>query len=105
MTKANRMRALLEPKKGNVSTPPEVQHIRRNSIQVTLGLKIDLSLLRRQKRALIDIREGAHVSSEQEDAAEGLLNMIDFIQDSILDQGLATEQEIFPRLPSLFEAA
>lgn len=72
---------------------------------MTLELKIDLSLLRRQKLALIDLREGAHVSWEQEDAADGLLNMIDFIQDSILNQGLATEQEIFPRLPSLFEAA
>jgi hypothetical protein len=73
------------------------------SIVVTLELKLDLSLLRRQKRALIAITEGSSVSYEQEDAAEGMLNLLDFIQDSIFEQGLATEDDIFPKLPQLFD--
>jgi len=72
------------------------------SVIVALELKIDLDLLRRQKRALINVIEGSTVSYEQEDAAEGMLHLLDFIQDSMLEQGLATEEEIFPKLPQLF---
>lgn len=72
-------------------------------VTVTLDLVIDLQLLRKQKRALINLAEGAVVSYEQEDAAEGMLTLLDFIQDSILEQGLATEEDIFPKLPQLFE--
>ncbi|MBN9617179.1 MAG: hypothetical protein BGO25_03065 [Acidobacteriales bacterium 59-55] len=67
-------------------------------LRIVLDFSLDLTLLRKQKRALIGIYEGATVSYEQEDAAEGLLNLIDFIQDSILEQGLATEEQVFPRL-------
>jgi hypothetical protein len=73
------------------------------SIVVTLEMKIDLSLLRKQKRALVAITEGSSVSYEQEEAAEGMLNLLDFIQDSILEQGLAAEDDIFPKLPQLFD--
>jgi hypothetical protein len=72
------------------------------SIVVTLEMKIDLSFLHKQKRALIGITEGSSVSYEQEEAAEGMLNLLEFIQDSILEQGLATEDDIFPKLPQLF---
>lgn len=72
-------------------------------VHVVLAFNIDLSLLRTQKRALIGVYEGGTVTYEQEEAAEGLLNLIDFIQDSIVEQGLATEEEVFPRLPQLFE--
>jgi hypothetical protein len=81
--------------------PP--QEIKRTTIKVKVECNIDLALVRRQKHALIGIREGATVSSEQEEAAEGILNLLDFIQDSILEQGLATEDEVFPRLPGLFD--
>lgn len=74
-------------------------------IRVVLEFDLDLILLRKQKRALIGVSEGTTVNFEQEEAAEGLLNFIDFIQDSILEQGLATEEEVFPRLPQLFEEA
>lgn len=77
----------------------------RRFIDVTLEFKVDLVLLRKRKRALIGVYEGVPVSAEQEDAAEGMLNMLDDIQDSILEQGLASEDEIFARGPSLFEAA
>jgi hypothetical protein len=75
------------------------------SVEVTLTLKLDLPLLRRQKRALIGVHEGAQVSLDQEDAAEGMLSLIDFIQDSILEQGLASEDEIFPQMSFPFANA
>jgi hypothetical protein len=34
-----------------------------------------------------------------------MLNMIDVIQDSIVDRGLASEEEVFPQMPLLFEIA
>jgi hypothetical protein len=104
MTKANRIPPALNPDARDASVLLTTQKDNgTNSIHLTLALKIDLALLRRQKRALIGLHEGSPVSSEQEEAAEGMLNMIDFIQDSILDQQLATEQDIFPSLPSLFD--
>ena len=78
------------------------QQISATTVKVALEWAIDLRLLRKQKRALVSITEGTTVTHEQEDATEGMLNMLDFIQDSILEQGLATEEEIFPRLPQLF---
>lgn len=85
---------------------PDTQRTRRQKpegIHVTLEFDIDLTLLRNQKRALIGVYEGATINYEQEEAAEGLLNLIDFIQDSVLEQGLAMEEEVFPKLPQLFE--
>jgi hypothetical protein len=82
--------------------PPETAETEAKSIHLVLGFNADLALLRKQKRALIGLYEGATVSYEQEEAAEGMLNLIDFIQDSVLEQGLASEEEIFPRPPQLF---
>jgi hypothetical protein len=72
-------------------------------IKVAIECNIDLALLRKQKRAVVELREGTTVTYEQETAAEGLLNLLDLVQDSILEQGLATEEDIFPRLPQLFD--
>ena len=80
----------------------QFQENNRRTIKVTLECAIDLALLRKQKRALISTTEGATITYEQEEAAEGMLNLLDFIQDSILEQGLATEDEIFFRQPQLF---
>ncbi len=79
------------------------QTSKRSTIKVKVECDIDLLPLRKQKRALIDIREGSTITYEQENEADGILNLLDFIQDSILRQGLATEDEIFPRLPQLFD--
>lgn len=49
---------------------------------------MDWKLLREQKLWLID------QDSEQ---AEGLLNLIDFIQDSAVESGLFTLEEVFSR--------
>lgn len=83
---------------------PQPQASKPSTVKVTVECDIDLLLLRKQKRALIGIREGSTITYEQETAADGLLNLLDFIQDSILEQGLATEEEIFPRLPQLFDS-
>lgn len=72
------------------------------SLTINLELKVDLALLRKQKRALAGIIEGASVSYEQEEAADGMLHLLSLIQSSILAQGLATEEDIFPPLPQLF---
>lgn len=74
-----------------------------SSIKVTVECDINLPLLRKQKRALIGMHEGGTITYEQETAADGMLNLLEFIQDSILEHGLATEEEIFPRLPQLFD--
>ncbi|MFC5862085.1 hypothetical protein ACFPT7_07255 [Acidicapsa dinghuensis] len=73
-------------------------------VKVTLDFTIDLSLVRKQKRALIGLSEGSTVTFDQQEAAEGMLNMIDYIQDAILEQGLASEEEVYPKLPQLFES-
>ncbi len=94
--------------KPSVDTPastPEATNTSSASIEVDLTFKVNLRDLRAQKRALIGICEGSVVTADQEEAAEGILNMIDFIQDSIVEQGLVSEDEMFPRLPSLFKAA
>ncbi len=75
------------------------------SIEVTLSFKVDLWLIRRQKRALISLPRNFQLSPDQEEAVEGILNMIDFIQDSIVDQGLADEKDVFPQMPLPFETA
>ena len=64
-------------------------------LTVSLTFPISLSLLKVQKRALVDLTPGVPVTPEQDEAVEGILNLLDFIQDSILEQGLAGEDEIF----------
>jgi hypothetical protein len=85
------------------STPDTAEAI--TSINVVLSFNIDLRLLRRQKRALIAMPRNVQLSPDQEEAVEGMLNMIDFVQDSIVEQGLASEEEVFPQMPLLFEIA
>jgi hypothetical protein len=62
---------------------------------VPVTLSINLALLRRQKRSLFQLVPGSLVTPQQDEAIEGFLNLIDFIQDAILDQGLASQEEIF----------
>ena len=62
---------------------------------IVVNLEIDWELLRRQKRAVVGLRTGTVVSAEQEDAAEGLLNLLDKIQDQAADSGEVTDEEAF----------
>ncbi len=61
--------------------------------------------MRKQKHALVGVCEGVTVTYAQEETAKGMLNLIDFIQDSIVEQGLATEEAVFPRLPQLLKSS
>jgi hypothetical protein len=65
------------------------------TVSVTLTMRLDLALLRRQKRHLVGLRFGSVVSREQDDTVEGVLNLLDFTQDSIVAQKLATESAVF----------
>jgi hypothetical protein len=87
-----------------LDVPPQ-EGTASKSIEVRLTLKIDLLRLRRQKRAMIGVHQDAQISADQEDAAEGMLNLIDHIQDSILEQGLASEEDIFPQMCFPFASA
>jgi hypothetical protein len=75
------------------------------STEVVLTFTVDLRLLRLQKRALTSIPTNFQLSGDEVEAIEGMLNMIDVIQDSIVDRGLASEEEVFPQMPLLFEIA
>lgn len=109
MPEEKAIRLITDAKPAAHSTEPatnenaQPQTRKRSTITVKVECDIDLLLFRKQKRALIGIREGSTITYEQENAAGGILNLLDFIQDSILRQGLATEDEIFPRLPQLFD--
>jgi len=65
------------------------------SVKVTLTMRIHPALLRRQKRHLVGLCFGSVVSRAQDDTIEGVLHLIDFIQDSIVDQGLASKRTVF----------
>lgn len=56
---------------------------------IAIRMKIDWPLLREQKRWLI-----AHQDAADEAPVEGLLGLIDHIQDSAVADGLA-EEEVF----------
>jgi hypothetical protein len=86
-------------------TPPAETVDTSESTKVVLTFTVDLRLLHLQKRALTSIPTNFQLSADEVEAIEGMLNMIDFIQDSIVDQGLVSEEEVFPRMPLLFEIA
>jgi hypothetical protein len=64
-------------------------------VSATLTMRIDLALLRRQKRHLIGLRFGSVVSRAHDDTVEGVLNVLDFIQDTIVAKKLASESAVF----------
>ena len=57
--------------------------------------KIDWTLLRSQKLWLISNQAQETGDETAFEAVEGLLNFLDYIQDSAVDQGLASEEEVF----------
>ena len=57
---------------------------------------IDFAMLKKQKMALIDVLDLTDVvSKEQEEALNGILNMIDSIQDAVVKDGFKKEKEVF----------
>lgn len=70
----------------------------QKTVDVNVTLRVDLDLLRRQKRALVGL-QSSQIGAEKKEAIEGILNLLDFVQDQIVDQGQASEQAVF-RFPS-----
>jgi len=67
---------------------------RTDSIKLTLTVRLGLQDMQSQKRALSLILFRADLR-DQHETAEGLLSLLDYLQDAIVDQGLATEEEVF----------
>lgn len=66
----------------------------RDTIKLSVTISLGLEDMRTQKLALCRVLERQDFH-DQHPAAEGLINLLDFLQDAIVDQGLATEQEVF----------
>lgn len=52
----------------------------------------DWKLFREQKGELSNIRI---LTDEQQDAVAGIINFIDALQDAVVEEGTATEQQVF----------
>jgi hypothetical protein len=61
---------------------------------ITQFTRLDVTLLRQQKLELLTIPETA-ISKEQMDAINGVIGILDVIQDQMVEDGDATEEEVF----------
>jgi hypothetical protein len=52
-------------------------------------------MLRKQKYTLVKIHLGLNDPEQTDEAIEGLLNFLDAIQDAVVADNLATEEEVF----------
>jgi hypothetical protein len=60
---------------------------------------IDWKLLRKQKRLLLQVINNDNVNFKEKEALEGILNLIDAIQDYAVDDAqIVTEIEVFGKL-------
>lgn len=57
---------------------------------VTVTMNMDFELLRQQKRTLCYMLINA--DEEEYDTLEGILNLIDYIQDTAIEQGVPREE-------------
>lgn len=57
--------------------------------------RIDWTVLRSQKLWLLDQNTSESTDEIAFEATEGLLSFLDYVQDSAVDQGLASEEEVF----------
>ena len=55
---------------------------------------IDFKLLREQKRGILDHIK-CHTEKELIEPLDGIINLIDAIQDAVVVDGIATEKEVF----------
>lgn len=56
---------------------------------------VNLILLRKQKRHILKILNNKAVPRVQKDSLEGILNLLDHIQDQLVAEGYATERQVF----------
>jgi hypothetical protein len=59
---------------------------------------IDYRMLTGQKRSLCKIQENPLLSQNEKDAIEGVLNLIDALQDKVVEKEILPESEVFPYL-------
>lgn len=59
---------------------------------------IDYRMLKGQKGYLAGILENPLLSQNEKDAIEGVLNLLDSIQDKVVELGILPEEEVFPYL-------
>ena len=55
---------------------------------------LDITLLRQQKLELLTIYS-ERITHEQNEAIQGILGLLDVIQEQIVEDGTATEEEVF----------
>jgi hypothetical protein len=66
------------------------------SAEVTIGLgNMDWGLLRRQKQELANLVPKRSLTLNQREAIEGILHLIDHIQDETVNTGQLTVGEVF----------
>lgn len=58
-------------------------------------MKLDWKLLREQKTTLLVLAHGGKTTLQEAEHLDGVVNLIDRIQDDALDSGEATELEVF----------
>jgi hypothetical protein len=56
--------------------------------------KVDLEMLVLQKAALVDLRARFEPDDFEGDTLEGVINFLDFLQDTAEEEGLITAQKI-----------
>ena len=59
---------------------------------------IDYRMLTGQKRSLAKMQENPLLSQNEKDTIEGVLNLIDALQDKVVEKKILTEGEVFPYL-------
>jgi predicted ATPase len=59
---------------------------------------IDYRMLTSQKQTLLKLQENPVLSQREKDVIEGIINLIDTLQDKAVDSKILTEAEVFPYL-------
>ena len=59
---------------------------------------IDYRMLTGQKRSLVKIQENPLLSQNEKDTIEGVLNLLDALQDKVVENKILPEAEVFPYL-------
>lgn len=59
---------------------------------------IDYKMLYNQKQVLVNTQKNPLLTQNERDALEGVLNLIDSIQDKVVELDILPEEEVFPYL-------
>jgi hypothetical protein len=64
-------------------------------VKYEVEVDIDFKLLRKQKRVLISLASDKRTSKSRVDALEGIINLLDHMQDAAVESGAASEHTVF----------